>query len=357
MKSSISLFPVIIILAVFIFFGCDDMSNPIGEFGDVLEKIPKFQPITGAENVTIRVEYNKDRSYFTINMGDFAPGADLTDGAYNGWCVLKDIPIEANGTEYRGVTLYYMKDDPKWNKLNYLLNKRRDYVRDMPEVTWREIQTAIWVFTETADYQLSSLDGDIPFNFNEELVNAIVHDVIVHGENFVHKPGYITGAFMDTNTGVMCSGGKYILKQWTITEIHNYINAIWKSYWWYLKTGKTINADLYLNDHGKVGYIKVWYNKWKNVLYYKICLTKDLGDPAPKYADGLLQTGDNDENQFLLNKATLSINVLGNTYYAETMEGDNNVVYTFEVPVGEDWDDELELEFILNAEIYKPLEE
>jgi hypothetical protein len=98
MKFSISLYPVIVILAAIIFFGSDIASAPIGEFGDVSEKVPKFQSIPCTENVTILVEYYKDRSYFNIHMEHSDPGSDVTVDLYHGWSFLKNTPIQPDGT-------------------------------------------------------------------------------------------------------------------------------------------------------------------------------------------------------------------------------------------------------------------
>lgn len=98
MKFSVSLYPVIVILAAIIFFGSDIASAPVGEFGDVLENVPEFQPIPGAENVTIRVEYYRDRSFFNIHTEHSDPGSDVTVDVYHGWSFLKNTPIEPDGT-------------------------------------------------------------------------------------------------------------------------------------------------------------------------------------------------------------------------------------------------------------------
>ena len=94
MRSSASLYPVIVIFAAIIFFGSDIASAPIGAYGDVLENIPEFQSISGEEYVTTRVEYNQDLSYFHINMEHSDPGSDL----YHGWSFLKNSPIQPDGT-------------------------------------------------------------------------------------------------------------------------------------------------------------------------------------------------------------------------------------------------------------------
>jgi len=98
MRSSASLYPVIVIFAAIIFFGSDIASAPIGEYGDVLENIPEFQSISGEEYVTTRVEYNRDRSYVNIHREDFTPGLDLTGGLYHGHSFFKNVTIQPDGT-------------------------------------------------------------------------------------------------------------------------------------------------------------------------------------------------------------------------------------------------------------------
>lgn len=98
MKFSVSLYPFIVILAAIIFFGSDIASAPVGEFGDVLENVPEFQPIPGAEHATIRVEYDKGRSFLNIHTEHSDPRSDVTVDVHRGWGFLKNTPIEPDGT-------------------------------------------------------------------------------------------------------------------------------------------------------------------------------------------------------------------------------------------------------------------
>lgn len=98
MISSVSLYPVIAIFAAIIFFGSDIVSAPIGEHGYILENLPEFRSVPGTEHVTIRVEYDKDRSYFNIHSEHSDARSDVTVDVHRGWGFLKNTPIEPDGT-------------------------------------------------------------------------------------------------------------------------------------------------------------------------------------------------------------------------------------------------------------------
>ncbi len=98
MKSSVSFYSVVAILVAIIFFGSDIASAPVGEFGDVLENVPEYQPISGAEHATIRVEYDKIRSFFNIHTEHSDPRSDVAVDVHRGWGFLKNTPIEPDGT-------------------------------------------------------------------------------------------------------------------------------------------------------------------------------------------------------------------------------------------------------------------
>jgi len=350
MKPNPTTISAVLLFMIIIFYGCDHDSNPIGEFSDVVQEVPNFTLIEGADNVNIRVTRNNDRSYFDIEMENFAPDSEMTDGVYHGWCVLKDAPIQSDGTEYRGVRLFSMKEDLKWNKLNYLLNMRRNYIRDIEGTTWREIQVAIWVFSETSDFRLSSLEGSVPFSggYNEDIVNAIVEDVVENGSEYIPEPGHITAAFMDTNTGVE-SHSSHDLTQLTVCEIYKKIKWLVIKKWWQILMGDGVSHPI-MFEGSQVGTINISYS-WPS-FYISISFG---GTTAGKYADGTMSITTADGDQLLLNAADLSVNVAGNTYYADRVEGESTV-YSFEVPVGDEWDEETELEFDMNAEFFKPLE-
>ncbi len=179
-----------------LFISCDMENNPVKTFEEAVEKVPDFTPIPGGENVTLRVTRDKKSSYFTIDMSNVGDNPIISDGVYQAWCVLYDIPINAVGEEYNGVKLFSTKGDEKWRQINYLLSKSFVYSTQFPGATWREIQVAIWALTDFRDFDLDNIDimsldndfrsGDQPL-FDVSLARLIVDDVQKNAASFDYE--------------------------------------------------------------------------------------------------------------------------------------------------------------------------
>jgi len=189
-----------IISMLFLIMGCYHDSNPVDTFGDVVEKVPDFESIPGAENATIKVHKKKSDTYFMFELEDVLDNDIINSGMYEGWCALWNAPIGSDGQEYRGIKLYLTKSDPKWNTLNYLLNRIYDYYDYIPGTTWREIQIAIWELMDFVDFDVAEAgifydDGE-PL-FDQSLVDLILDDVLRNGRDYTHKEGNLFAVFAD----------------------------------------------------------------------------------------------------------------------------------------------------------------
>jgi len=192
--------------------------------------------------------------------------------------------------------------------------------------------------------------GSIPFSggFNEDIVNAIVEDVVKNGSDYIPEPGHIRAAFMDTNTGVVSQSSE-VLTQLTICEIYKKVKWLVIKKWWHILMGDGVSHPIYFQG-SQAGTINISYS-WPS---FNISISFG-GTTAGKYVDGNMSITTADGDQLLLNAADLSVKIGGKTYYAERAEGESTV-YSFEVPVGDGWDEDTELEFDLNAEFFKPMD-
>ena len=192
------------------FMSCDMVDNPVKTFEEAVERVPDFNPIPGGENVTLRVTRDKKNSYFAIDMSNIGDNPIISDGLYQAWCVLYDIPINAVGEEYNGVKLYSTKGDEKWRQINYLLSKSFVYPTQIPGVTWKEIQIAIWALTDFRDFDLDNIDilsldsdfrsGDQPL-FDVSLARMIVNDVQKNAASFDYEKQAGQVILMETEKG------------------------------------------------------------------------------------------------------------------------------------------------------------
>jgi hypothetical protein len=194
MKQNRLFFVTIATTILFLFLiGCDQGENPVQSFRDVVDKIPNLQPIEGAQNVSKTVKTNFDDSYFTIEIRNVAPGAAIQDGVYNGWCLQMEVPISTD-IETHGHQIFSTQNDGKYNYINYLLNKRSSYNESYANLTWREVQVAIWTILETSDFNLGRIESRIPSSvdgYNTDLVNVILGDVQKNGWRYKPQVGHI----------------------------------------------------------------------------------------------------------------------------------------------------------------------
>jgi hypothetical protein len=175
------------------FMNCDMDNNPVNTFVKAVDRVPDFTPIPGGANVTLTINKNKSNSYFTVDLNNIGENPIISNGEYQAWCVLYDIPITAMGEEYNGVKLYSTEDDNKWKHIHYLLSRSYLYPMLFQGATWREIQVAIWALTDFRVFDLDnidirSLDSDFRSGdqllFDISIVKMIVNDVQQNASSF-----------------------------------------------------------------------------------------------------------------------------------------------------------------------------
>ncbi len=184
-----------LLLVAFVLTNCDVQDANVGTFEDAADKIPNFTVIPGAESVSVTVERNNDNAYFDVNLGNIGSDAEILDGDFLGWCAHWSAPIGTSGEVYEGVTLYSTLGDENWNKLNYLLNHRQNFMDNIEGATYREIQAAIWTLIEFKEFDVNT--NRIFNELNENAFNRILNNVREKGSYFRYKPGMIYAVFAD----------------------------------------------------------------------------------------------------------------------------------------------------------------
>lgn len=200
MNNSLSILIIGLIGLALIFASCENLSGPDQTFGESVERIPHLTEIPGADNVSITVNRNQNSSYFMIDLDNIADNGIIGNGVYEAWCALWNAPINSNGDQYHGVQLWSTKDDPKWNSLNYLINNAYRYYYKYDELTWREVQLAIWDLLDYQNFDLENnnafYSGDVP-QYDINLVNTLIEDVIIASEGYTHQSGNYFAVFAD----------------------------------------------------------------------------------------------------------------------------------------------------------------
>ena len=190
MKRGMIKFFLPLFLLAFAFTNCELDDNPVKTFDEALERIPDVELIEGADNATVNVRNDRDRSYFKISVRDVSDNSIIPNGAvFNAWCIELDIGL-TRGQDLTGAKLYATANDPVLNKLAYIINNRDNFERQLPGLLWKDIQVAFWVVVESKDMRLESIADKFPSaveGYNAAYVRSIISDVQSNGSEF--KPG------------------------------------------------------------------------------------------------------------------------------------------------------------------------
>jgi len=193
-----------VLLVAFVFTNCDMKDSSVGTFDDVADKLPNFTVMEGAEQVTVRVRRNNDRSYFDVNLSNLGKGATILDGDFLGWCAHWSAPIDTRGEAYDNITLYSTRNDKNWNKLNYLLNNRSRFYNEIDGAGYKEIQAVIWTLIEFKEFDIDR--NRIFDDLNRAAFDAILDDVREHGDSFEHTRFTTHAVFADMSEYVNDGG-------------------------------------------------------------------------------------------------------------------------------------------------------
>lgn len=180
-----------IIIGLLLTISSCDTQQSVG-IQDSLDVVADLTLIDGAENSTITVNKGSS-SYFSLDLSNISENNHIQEGkGQKGWCVLWDKPIESNNSRYEGLALYSTFGDEKWKPVNYLLNVKSGLELQDPDLTYLEIQAAIWALRDYPEFSTdlpidrlpSRLVRDGKPNFDKAKVDQIVSHVKQNYESF-----------------------------------------------------------------------------------------------------------------------------------------------------------------------------
>ena len=163
-------------------------------FEDSLEPYMELESIENAENAIIKVSKGESKgfdSYFAFDLNNTPDHGLVRPGLAEGWCVEWNKAIAQNDDIHGGVKMYSTKGNTSWKPANYLMNIKDDLQSENPDITYREIQVALWSLIETPAFDLNEvlengtmparmmLNGEPNFNVNKvgEIVNRVRNEV------------------------------------------------------------------------------------------------------------------------------------------------------------------------------------
>ena len=176
---------------------CDFLRQSDNKLAESLEPVEEVSLISGAENSTIIVNKG-NQSYFSIDFDNIEPNDVIQNGTGEGWCIDWRKSIDSNGGNYNGIELYSTFLVEGWKSINYLLNIKENLIANNPEITWREIQVAIWSLRANPEFNLNEVavenlpgrmvNSDGQPNFSYDKVQEILDIIDAGYESFTFTP-------------------------------------------------------------------------------------------------------------------------------------------------------------------------
>lgn len=173
------------VLSIFVFASCEILEQNDKQLSESLESVEEVILIPEGKDATITV--NKDnKAFFRIGFSDIEQNDVIQNGIGEGWCIDWQTEIDSENGVYNGVELYSTYRVEKWKPVNYLINIKDDLMTNNAEITYREIQLAIWSFRANPEFNLEEVAlEDLPGrmvkdgepNFSYERVKDIITTV------------------------------------------------------------------------------------------------------------------------------------------------------------------------------------
>ena len=164
---------------------------------DSLDLVEEVSRINGANNATITVNKAQD-AYFRLNFSGINENSVIGNGEGEGWCIDWQKPIDSNGGVYSNIQLFSTYNVDKWKPINYLFNIMDQLKQDDPEMTYLEVQLAIWSMRGNPEFDLDNIElSDLPARmhdngeptFNRQKVDYMLQIVEAGYRDFVPTEG------------------------------------------------------------------------------------------------------------------------------------------------------------------------
>lgn len=197
MKQTTKYVTYLLAAIVFMNISCKNNTGNDGNLTDSLDPVEEVSLIPGADNTTLTVKSNT-QAYFTLEFSNVGSNDIIGNESKDGWCIDVSETIDRNNAVYEDITLYSTDNVESWKPINYLENIREELKDEDPELSWLEIQVAIWSLRSNPDFNLNEANiEDLPSQFHNdgeptfsvEKVNNIVDRVKAEYKDFEFTSG------------------------------------------------------------------------------------------------------------------------------------------------------------------------
>jgi probable HAF family extracellular repeat protein len=145
-----------LIAGIFMSINSCDSYQPVS-LQDSVQGVPYVELIDGAENSTITLTKGTD-SYFRLEISNIDPNDHILPGLAKAWCIDWRTPISTG--VHNGIRLHSSYGDKSLKPVNYLLNIKGALMAQDRDLTYKEIQVAIWSLLHYPEFNLNKIRAD-----------------------------------------------------------------------------------------------------------------------------------------------------------------------------------------------------
>jgi len=246
--NKISTISILLLASALYLTACQDSVNPSLE--ESVAPYLELEAIEGASNTNVAVNRGSVHgldSYFAFDLSNIKTNGLINEGVIEGWCLEWNKPIGQNNDVYQGVELYNTFGSDTWKAPNYLMNIKNELQVNDPELTYKEIQVALWALIDEPAFNIDKIlqDGRMPSrmmtngkpNFDVDKTKQIVSYVRSKVKGFEYKPGSPVIVFARTGESDQNIGG--------VTE-QTVVVTIAQPNEWYFQEEETVGSGAYI---------------------------------------------------------------------------------------------------------------
>ncbi|WP_441000599.1 hypothetical protein [Fodinibius sp. SL11] len=193
MNETTKLFTTCFLAISLMFVACDNRLTSSNDdekpdLGESLTPIEEMSLIEGANSATLIINIDRDEdAYFDIDFSEIESNNIIGNGARDGWCIDVWKSINSNSGVYENIKLYSTHLVEQWKPVNYLLNIQGELRRIDAEISWLEIQLAIWSLRAYPKFDLESVTlEELPGQFRKDGEALFSYDKVYEILDFVN---------------------------------------------------------------------------------------------------------------------------------------------------------------------------
>jgi hypothetical protein len=291
----ITILLTLLLSSFLLFTACDVMSDKGIE--ESLAPYLELESITEGQTTSMNVHRGETMgmdSYFTFEMSNNFTNNLIRRGVKPAWCVEWDKPIAQNGDTHEGIELYSTYGSDKWKPANYLLNSQKKFKKEDQDISYKEIQVALWSVIENPDFDLDKVlnEGNMPArmmkgdqpDFDVQKVKDILKVVKDKYNEYEYKPSRPFLVYTKTEEGTQnggfltCDETAWAANGDTPGELRYVNQGNWATYVEYHGVEKTVT--LFAGQNINIG--TVTFSAPSNG---KVTITIDLNDAGDFYEE------------------------------------------------------------------------